>query len=72
LETVRNNHTTHHSTPVFLFRAVLTLWLHSFLLEKQKWNQGSNDSDTSASIVISSANTGANQIKIGYPTGMAE
>lgn len=33
LETVRNNHATHYAMPVYLLRAVLTLWLYARLFD---------------------------------------
>ncbi|KAH7134867.1 fungal-specific transcription factor domain-containing protein [Dendryphion nanum] len=35
-ETIRNHHTTHYSMPAYLLKAVLTLWLYSFLFERPK------------------------------------
>jgi hypothetical protein len=33
LETIRNNHATHYAMPVYLLRAVLTLWLYARLFD---------------------------------------
>jgi hypothetical protein len=34
LETIRNNHATHYAMPVYLLRAVLTLWLYARLFDE--------------------------------------
>lgn len=33
LEIVRNNHTTHYAMPIYLLKAVLTLWLYAVLFD---------------------------------------
>ncbi|EXA29100.1 hypothetical protein FOVG_19360 [Fusarium oxysporum f. sp. pisi HDV247] len=63
LESVRSNHTTHYSTPVFLLRAVLTLWLHSILSEKSESDESSiGKDDASSSVVIGTTNSNIAQI----------
>ncbi|KAF3041433.1 hypothetical protein E8E11_006407 [Didymella keratinophila] len=34
LETIRNNHATHYAMPIYLLRAVLTLWLYARLFDE--------------------------------------
>ncbi|KAH7357520.1 hypothetical protein BKA66DRAFT_562431 [Pyrenochaeta sp. MPI-SDFR-AT-0127] len=61
-QTIRTNHTTHYSVPIYLLRATLTLWLYSLLLEKPDVTGYIREQDTLASITLGTADINSSEV----------